>query len=126
MGRSAAGKTGIDDLYKVNKPGVDYVVVEYKFDSTGKSGNSLLGSSNDGRQMSDTWVLGSGNGKNRILEATGNNPVEALKVEKALDAGRVEKWLVVTDPFGGVTVGLLDKSGRLIPQPVSKLMGAGK
>jgi filamentous hemagglutinin len=37
LGRSAVGKTGIDDLYKVNKPGVDYVVVEYKFDSTGRS-----------------------------------------------------------------------------------------
>ena len=35
LGRSAVGKTGIDDLYKVNKPRVDYVVVEYKFDSTG-------------------------------------------------------------------------------------------
>jgi hypothetical protein len=25
------GQNGIDDLYKVNKPGVDYVIVEYKF-----------------------------------------------------------------------------------------------
>lgn len=32
VGRAPSpGQTFVDDLYKVNKPGVDYVVVEYKF-----------------------------------------------------------------------------------------------
>ncbi|MGD7160120.1 DUF637 domain-containing protein, partial [Ralstonia pseudosolanacearum] len=39
IGRTpGVGEAGIDDLYKVNKPGVDYVVVEYKFGSS-KLGN---------------------------------------------------------------------------------------
>lgn len=30
------GETGIDDLYKVNRPDVDYVVIEYKFGCLGQ------------------------------------------------------------------------------------------
>lgn len=60
------------------------------------------------------------------LEAAGNNKIEADKIRLALEAGRVEKWLVRTDPFGGVTVGLLDKKGYLIPNPVSKVSGVLK
>ncbi|WP_449124411.1 hypothetical protein [Pseudomonas viridiflava] len=41
------GQTGIDDLYKIDKPGVDYLIVEYKF------GSSKLKPTRDGLQMSD-------------------------------------------------------------------------
>ncbi len=47
------GETGLDDLYKVNRPDVDYVVIEYKFDQ------SSLGSTLDGKQGSQTWITGS-------------------------------------------------------------------
>ncbi len=57
------GENGIDDLYKVDKPGVDYVIVEYKF------GSSKLGKTTDGLQMSDDWTTGATTGKNRILDA---------------------------------------------------------
>jgi len=42
-----------------------------------------------------------------------------------LQAGRVEKWLVHTDPFGNVTVGVLDARGKFFADPVaaSKLLG---
>jgi hypothetical protein len=105
----------IDDLYKVARPDVDFVVVEYKF------GTAKLGKTLDGVQMSDGWLLGTNTGKNRLLDAVGRE--EALLIDRALKTGRVEKWLVHTDPFGAVTVGLLDKNAKLIAKPVSGVIG---
>ncbi|MCG6578112.1 filamentous hemagglutinin N-terminal domain-containing protein [Pseudomonas sp. AF32] len=113
------GQTGIDDLYKVNKPGVDYLIVEYKF------GSSALKPTKDGLQMSDDWLLGKNSNYDRILESVGGNSGMAQSVENAMQAGRVEKWLVHTDPFGNVTVGVLDARGKFFADPVaaSKLLG---
>ncbi len=122
IGRSpSVGQTGVDDLFKVNKPGVDYVVVEYKY------GTSTLKNTADGLQMSDTWLTGAYTNYNRILESVGN-PKTALEVRDALRNNRVEKWLVHTDPYGNVTVGVLDKAGKLIPNPeaISKILGGSK
>ncbi|WWF58586.1 hypothetical protein VRB78_20095 [Pseudomonas trivialis] len=113
------GQTGIDDLYKVDKPGVDYLIVEYKF------GSSKLKPTRDGLQMSDDWLQGSSTNYNRILESVNGNEKAADSINKALQAGRVEKWLVHTDPFGNVTVGVLEKNGKFLADPVatSKLLG---
>ncbi|WWG35881.1 hypothetical protein VRC64_20380 [Pseudomonas poae] len=116
------GQTGIDDLYKVDKPGVDYLIVEYKF------GSSKLKPTRDGLQMSDDWLQGTTTNYDRILESVGGNAQAAENIDNALLAGRVEKWLVHTDPFGNVTVGVLDKSGKFVVDPIktSKLIGADK
>ncbi|ROM86006.1 adhesin [Pseudomonas brassicacearum] len=113
------GQTGIDDLYKVNKPGVDYLIVEYKF------GSSALKPTKDGLQMSDSWLQGTATNYDRILESVSGNGGMAQSIENALQAGRVEKWLVHTDPFGNVTVGVLDARGKFFADPVaaSKLLG---
>ena len=34
-------------------------------------------------------------------------------------ARRVEKWLVHTNPYSRVTVGIMGKDGKLIPNPVA-------
>jgi filamentous hemagglutinin len=121
IGRTQAiGQNGIDDLYKISKPGVDYVVVEYKF------GTSKLGSTVDGLQMSDDWITGANTGLNRILNAVGDDRAAASSIRAALDSGRVEKWLVHTDPYGNVTVGVLDSSGKIVVQPSSKVIGSIK
>lgn len=116
------GQTGIDDLYKVDRPGADYLIVEYKF------GSSKLKPTKDGLQMSDDWMTGTTTNYNRILESVGGNERAANSINKALEAGRVEKWLVHTDPFGNVTVGVLEKSGKFVADPVatSKLLGGSK
>lgn len=111
------GQQGIDDLYRVSRPDVDFVVVEYKF------GSSPLGRTLDGLQMSDTWLSGANTGTNRILDAVGGNRALADSVSDALRAGRVERWVVHTDPLGNVTVGIVDSAGRFIPKPVSLLLG---
>ena len=109
------GQTGIDDLYKVVRPDVDFVMVEYKF------GSSRLGATADGLQLSDGWLRGSVTGNDRIVRAIGAD--EALVVDRSMNAGRVEKWLVHIDPFGNATVALVDRSGKNIVQPTSKLFG---
>jgi len=116
------GQTGIDDLYKVDKPGVDYLVVEYKF------GSSTLKPTKDGLQMSDSWLQGTATNYDRILESVSGNRKMADSIRDALQTGRVEKWLVHTDPFGNVTVGVLDKGGKFTADPVaaSKLLGGIK
>ncbi|POP71964.1 hypothetical protein [Pseudomonas syringae] len=113
------GQTGIDDLYKVDKPGVDYLIVEYKF------GSSKLKPTRDGLQMSDDWMTGATTNYNRILESVDGDAQMARNIRDSLLSGRVEKWLVHTDPFGKVTVGILDKGGKFVEGPVatSKLIG---
>ena len=111
------GQSGIDDVYRVSRTDVDYVVVEYKF------GSSPLGQTLDGLQMSDGWLNGVNTGRSRLVESVGR--VEADAIRDASLAGRVEKWIVHTDPLGNVTVGLLDANGKVIPQPVSRLIGGG-
>ena len=110
------GQQGIDDLYKVKRPDVDYLLVEYKF------GTSRLGNTVDGVQMSDGWLQGTVSNYNRILEAVGNSYAVADSVTDALRAGRIERWVVHTDPFGNVSVGMVDAAGRFIPKPVSNLL----
>ncbi|MBJ9939470.1 hemagglutinin repeat-containing protein [Burkholderia multivorans] len=111
-----AGERGIDDLYRVNKPGVDYVIVEYKF------GSSKLGKTADGLQMSDDWLNATNTGLNRIRKAVGGDLNAAASIQDAIDAGRIEKWLVHTDPYGNVTVGILNKDGKVVIQPSSKVL----
>ncbi len=103
------GSKGIDDLYRTNRPDVDFVVVEYKF------GTSKLGHTADGIQMSDDWLVG---GKvDRILDSVNGDRMLAGTITDSLKRGRVERWLVHTDPSGSVSIGLLDKNGRFIPKP---------
>lgn len=106
----------------IDKPGVDYLVVEYKF------GSSKQGVTKDGLQGSDGWLTGANTNYSRILESVGNNQKVADEISDSLKAGRVEKWLVHTDPFGRVTAGVMGKDGKLIPNPEAtlKLLGVKK
>lgn len=101
------GTNGIDDLYKVNRPDVDYMVVEYKFvgSNTGK-GSSNLGSTLDGRQGSESWTLGS----DRLENAVGREI--APDVRRAVDAGRYETVVITTRPDGSTIVEVLDALGK--------------
>jgi hypothetical protein len=108
-GDKAWNKWGVDDIWKNAHPPPDYVVTEYKY------GSSSLGSTKDGLQMSDDWLKGINTGRERIAEAVGRN--EALRVEDALDAGGVEKWLLRVDDRGGVSKDVLDALGKVSKGP---------
>ena len=77
--------------------------------------------------MSDSWSRGAMTGDNRILKAV-RNPDTAENIGQSIKEGRVERWLVHTDPAGGVSVGLLDKNGKFVPRPemASKILKGNK
>ena len=109
------GSNGLDDLYKVNRPDVDYVVIEYKFDQSG------LGATLDGKQGSQTWITGSG----RIEKAVGVD--KAPEVYDSIRTGRFESWVVRTLPDGGTKVQVLDAAGNVkrVTEDISKILKVG-
>jgi hypothetical protein len=112
-----AGTNGIDELYKVSRPDVDYVNVEYKFvGDYKKKGSQVLGNTTDGTQGSTTWIGGS----NRIEKAVGDDAAVAIK--SALNNGRVESWVVTIRPDGSTSVQVLDALGKPKPIDTSKII----
>ncbi|XXF06809.1 DUF637 domain-containing protein [Pseudomonas sp. D2-3] len=112
------GETGIDDLYKVNRADVDYVVIEYKFvgSGTGK-GSTRLGDTLDGKQGSESWALGSGR-----LEKAVEDRMIAADIADSIKAARTETWVVTTRPDGSTIVEVLDTVGRSKPIDTSNIL----
>jgi filamentous hemagglutinin len=116
------GETGIDDLYKVNRADVDYVVIEYKFVGTdGKTGSSALGNTADGKQGSDGWTLGG----DRLERAVSSERV-ADSVRSSIESGRIETWVVTTRRDGATEIQVLDSTGKAKPIDTSKLLSSGR
>ena len=104
IGRAQSmGSTGIDDLFKVNRPDVDFVVIEYKFDKQGMSNLPA-----DGRQMSDSWLRGDVTGDDRILKAANGDLAIANQIRSAMVVGRIEKWKINVRPDGSTEIRVLD------------------
>jgi hypothetical protein len=113
----AVGENGIDALYKVSRPDVDYVSIEYKFVGTdSKTGAQVLGKTQDGLQGSQGWVTGNG----RIETAVGRG--HAPSVELAVRQGRLESWVVTTRPDGSTEIQVLDAFGKPKPIDTSKII----
>jgi filamentous hemagglutinin len=111
------GETGLDDLYQVNRPDVDYVVIEYKFVSDyAKTGAQVLKSTADGTQGSQSWITGAG----RIEKAVGD--IEGTAVRNAIRSGRVESWVVTVRPDGSTFVQVLDAAAKAKPIDTSKII----
>jgi hypothetical protein len=112
------GHTGIDELYKVNRPDVDYVSVEIKFvGQDHKTGAQVLKNTDDGKQGSTSWIGGSG----RIEKAVGGE-AEVRSIRHALDAGRIESWVVTVRPDGSTFVEVLDAMGKAKPVDTSRII----
>ncbi len=90
---------GIDSIGKNLNPPPDYVIAEAKY------GDSGMGQTLDGRQMSDDWVSGS----DRLKKSIG--PSQAFDVRDSIDLGKVEKWLLRVDDTGHVRKSILDVDG---------------
>lgn len=111
------GETGIDDLYKVDRPDVDYVVIEYKFLSNNKKpGSSGLGNTQDGKQGSVAWTLGG----DRLERSVGQD--QSLEVEAAVRSNRAETWVVRTRPDDSTEVEVLDARGKVKSIDTSKIL----
>ena len=58
-----------------------------------------------------------------------SNAVEALKISAAIRTGRVEKWVVHTDPAGGTSIWIVDSAGKIVKadsRVTSKVLGGKK
>lgn len=111
------GETGIDDLFKVSRPDVDYVVIEYKFvGDLKRTGSSALGTTADGKQGSESWVAGS----DRLERSVGAD--SALDVRRSLANQRVETWVVTTRSDGSTMVQVLDSAGKPKAIDTSKIL----
>ena len=101
---------GIDGLYEnLNQnSNVEYIIDEAKF------GKAQLGKTDDGKQMSDDWLLGSVTGNNRILDAVDGDEELAYKIMEALKKGQVERVLSKVDADGNVVTYRLDSQGNII------------
>jgi filamentous hemagglutinin len=112
------GSNGIDELYKVKRPGVDYVNIEYKFvGQDNKTGAQVLGNTADGKQGSTSWIGGSG----RIEDAVGAGP-QADAIRDAIKQNKVESWVVTVRPDGSTAVQVLDALGKPKPIDTSKII----
>ncbi len=110
------GQTGIDDLFRVGRSDVDYVVIEYKFDK------SKLAGTQDGLQMSDSWLRGDVTKYDRVLEAVGGDKIQASQILTSLNSGWVEKWVDRTLFDGSTEVKVLDSFGRQKLIDTSKIL----
>lgn len=94
---------GIDSIWKNLTPPPDYVIVEAKF------GQGSMGSTIDGRQMSDDWVSGAKTGLSRLKKSLGTK--EAYNIEQSMEKKQIEKWLLRVDESGNVSKSVLDLAG---------------
>lgn len=118
------GENGLDDLYKVNRPDVDYVTIEYKFVGDSKNpqrrtdvGSDRLDKTNDGLQGSTSWITGRG----RIENAVDSKEI-AERVYDSVRAGRVESWVVTTYQNGETVIEVLDSLGKAKNVDTSKII----
>lgn len=92
-------------------------MIEYKFDK------SALGSTNDGKQGSLSWITGNG----RIEKAVGSEK-EADSILASIKADRTETWVVRTLPDGSTKLQVLDGAGNVkkVTDDISKILAVGK
>ncbi|UYZ64046.1 hypothetical protein [Hymenobacter weizhouensis] len=86
-GGTARG-TGIDGVWRHASPPPDYIITEAKY------GKSRLSMTKDGKQMSDSWILGS----DRLKKAVGQQAADDIIF--AMGMGRIEKRLHKVDSTG--------------------------
>jgi filamentous hemagglutinin len=119
----APGETGIDDVFKVNRRDVDYVVIEYKFVGDPKNPNRVAGTGSDrlnktkdGLQGSETWILGG----SRLQRSVGLD--RAIEIQNAVRTGRTETWVVTVRPDGSSAIEVLDGVGKPKDIDTSKVL----
>ena len=102
-GQYRPGKTGIDGVYKNHSPPPDYVITEAKY------GKARLGQTEDGKQMSDSWLT-----DRRLMDKVGEE--NAVAIRDSINAGNVEKRLINVRENGSARMIKLDGDANKIGQ----------
>ena len=93
--------SGIDGIFKNPQTG-EFLIVESKFNT------STLSNTIDGKQMSDSWILGLNTGNNRIYQEVGQELGDEI-----IDAGYTRVLSRIL-PDGSHTFSTLDELGNII------------
>ncbi|MBC2283906.1 cytosolic protein [Listeria booriae] len=97
---------GIDGIYENASPPPKCVIAEAKYST------SRLSKTNDGKQMSEKWILGS----DRLENAVGPEIAQKIQDELILNPDNVQKILVKIDKKRNVVETLLDAAGKKIKE----------
>ncbi len=93
---------GIDGVYYNPDGHPPYIIGEAKY------GSSKLGSTLDGKQMSDNWI------DKRLVDAVGEEMADDIILEMMLNPDNVQKQLVNISTDGNVTTKILDEYANVV------------
>jgi len=93
---------GIDGVYYNPDGHPPYIIEEAKY------GSSKLGSTLDGKQMSDNWI------DKRLVDAVGEEMADDIILEMMLNPDNVQKQLVNISTDGNVTTKILDEYANVV------------
>ena len=95
-----SGRQGIDGVYE-NKDGIPrYVITDSKY------GSSQLKETQDGKQLSSTWI------DKRLDDAVGKEKADEIRLEKIFDANNVDVKIAHVDENGKITYETVDRNGN--------------
>ena len=93
---------GIDGVYYNPDGHPPYIIGEAKY------GSSKLGSTLDGKQMSDNWI------EKRLVDAVGEEMADDIILEMMLNPDNVQKQLVNISADGNVITKILDEYANIV------------
>lgn len=97
---------GIDGVYENPEGKPPIVIIDAKY------GNAKLGETQDGRQMSASWI------DNRLDDAVGKKKADEIRMEKLLNPNNVGSYVGHVDSDGKVTYDKLDDYAQVIEKDV--------
>ena len=97
---------GIDGVYENPEGQPPIAIIDAKY------GNAKLGETQDGRQMSASWI------DNRLDDAVGKEKADEIRMEKLLNPDNVGSYVGHVDSDGKVTYDRLDNDAQVIEKDV--------
>ncbi len=98
---------GIDGVYYNENGNPQYIIVDAKY------GTAQLSETQDGKQMSETWI------DNRLNQSIGTERADEIRLEKVLNPDNVGSYISHIDSEGNVTYDKLDENGNVIEKDVN-------
>lgn len=98
---------GIDGVYEKQNGEPQFIIGEAKF------GNSQLGDTQDGKQMSWSWI------DNRLDDAVGKEKADEIRMEKILNPDNVGSYVCHIDYDGNVSYDRLDDNAQIVEKGVN-------
>ena len=100
------GHQGIDGIYYNPNGNPQYIIADAKY------GSAQLIDTQDGKQMSDSWV------DKRLDESVGKDKADDIRMEALLNPDNVGKYIVRVDSDGNVSYDKIDSEANIVERDV--------